>query len=164
MQDNSNSALQKLKRQAHSLGLALMGFSTHQGFVSPDLAVRQAHARRTLNQIEIPYRHGIPTMRINAGRWDTIASFDDLMAKEGVEPLPSGHTEEEAFKWVIASIEKLLSEAEECGVLLGLENHWCEGRTAEGVLQIVEAIQSPWLGMTLDAGNFLEQPTSRCLR
>ena len=158
MQDKSNSALQKLKRQAHSLGLALMGLSTHQGFVSPDLAVRLANVRTTLDQIEIAYRLGIPTMRINTGRWGTIASFDDLMAKKGVEPPLSGHTEEEAFNWVIASIEKLLSKAEECGVVLGLENHWGLGRTAEGVLRIVEAIQSPWLGMTLDTGNFLEQP------
>jgi sugar phosphate isomerase/epimerase len=158
MQDKSNSALQKLKRQAHSLGLALMGLSTHQGFVSPDLAVRQANVRTTLGQIETAYRLGIPTMRINTGRWGTIASFDDLMAKRGVEPPLSGHTEEEAFKWVIASIEKLLSKAEECGVVLGLENHWGLGRTAEGVLRIVETIQSPWLGMTLDTGNFLERP------
>jgi len=28
MEDESNATLQKIKRQAHSLGLALMGFST----------------------------------------------------------------------------------------------------------------------------------------
>ena len=104
------------------------------------------------------YRLGIPTMRINTGRWGTIESFDDLMAKKGVEPPLTGHTEEEAFKWVIDSIEKLLPKAEECGVVLGLENHWGLGRTAEGVLRIVEAIKSPWLRMTLDTGNFLERP------
>src|SRR5918995_737855 len=32
------------------------------------------------------------------------------------------------------------------------------GRTAAGVLRIVEAIKSPWLQMTLDTGNFLERP------
>src|SRR5262249_36766263 len=36
MADESNAALQKIKRRAHSLGLALMGFSTHQGFVNPE--------------------------------------------------------------------------------------------------------------------------------
>ena len=41
-------------------------------------------------------------------------------------------------------------------MVLGLENHWGLGRTAEGVLRIVEAIKSPWLQMTLDTGNFLE--------
>lgn len=43
-------------------------------------------------------------------------------------------------------------------MVLGLENHWGLGRTAEGVLRIVEAIKSPWLAMTLDTGNFLEEP------
>ncbi|MDX1315413.1 MAG: TIM barrel protein, partial [Eudoraea sp.] len=46
--------------------------------------------------------------------------------------------------------------AEKCGVVLGLENHWGLGRTAEGVLRIVDAINSPWLQVTADTGNFLE--------
>jgi sugar phosphate isomerase/epimerase len=158
MHDESNATLQKLKRQAHSLGLALVGFSTHQGFVSPDPGVRRANVKKTIAQIEIAYRLGIPTMRINTGRWGTLASFDELMVKKGIEPPLPGHTEEEAFGWVIESIEALLPKAEECGVVLGLENHWGLGRTAAGVLRIVEAIRSPWLGMTLDTGNFLERP------
>ena len=40
--------------------------------------------------------------------------------------------------------------------MLGLENHWGLGRTAEGVMRIVEAIDSPWLRVTLDTGNFLD--------
>ena len=157
MEDESNAALQKIKRQAHSLGLALMGFSTHQGFVSPDAELRQ-HERPEDAPPDRPglARLGIPTMRINTGRWGTIKSFDELMAHKGIEPPLDGHTEEEAFDWVIAAIEKLLPRAEECGVVLGLENHWGLGRTAAGVLRIVETIKSPWLQMTLDTGNFLE--------
>ncbi len=158
MQDESNAALQAIKRRAHSLGLALMGFSTHQGFVSPDADLRRTNVQKTLYQIDVAYRLGIPTMRINTGRWGTIKSFDDFMARKGIEPTLEGHTDEEAFGWVIGSIEKLLPRAEECGVVLGLENHWGLGRTAEGVLRIVEAIKSPWLRMTLDTGNFLERP------
>ena len=157
MRDESNAAVQKIKRRAHSLGLALMGFSTHQGFVSPDPDLRSTNVQKTLYQIDLAYRLGIPTMRINTGRWGTVKSFDDFMAKKGIEPSLEGHTDEEAFGWVIGSIEKLLPRAEECGVVLGLENHWGLGRTAEGVLRIVEAIKSPWLQMTLDTGNFLER-------
>ncbi len=156
MDDESNSALQKLKRQAHSLGLALMGFSTHQGFVNPDRQERHNQIQKTLYQIDVAYRLGIPTMRINTGRWGTIKSFDDFMAKKGIEPALAGHTEDEAFRWVIDSLEKLLPRAEECGVVLGLENHWGLGRTAAGVLKIVETIKSPWLQITLDTGNFLD--------
>jgi len=156
MEDESNATLQKLKRQAHSLGLALMGFSTHQGFVTPNAQERHANVQKTLYQIDVAYRLGIPTMRINTGRWGTIKSFDDFMAKKGIEPPLEGHGDEEAFKWVIDSLEKLLPRAEECGVVLGLENHWGLGRTADGVLRIVESIKSPWLRITLDTGNFLE--------
>jgi sugar phosphate isomerase/epimerase len=156
MEDESGPAVAKLKRQAHSLGLPLMGFSTHQGFVRPDPDERRANIQMTLYQIELAARLGIPTMRINTGRWGTTKSFDRLMANKGIEPPLEGHTEEEAFGWVIGSLEKLLPRAEECGVVLGLENHWGLGRTAEGVLRIVEAIKSPWLQMTLDTGNFLE--------
>ncbi len=156
MADESNAALQKIKRQAHSLGLALMGFSTHQGFVTPDRQEREKNIQKTLHQIDVAYRLGIPTMRINTGRWGTTRSFDELMAHKGIEPPLPGHNDEEAFKWVIEALEKLLPRAEECGVVLGLENHWGLGRTAEGVLRIVEAIHSPWLQITLDTGNFLE--------
>jgi L-ribulose-5-phosphate 3-epimerase len=41
-------------------------------------------------------------------------------------------------------------------VMLALENHWGLARTAEGLLRIVNAIESPWLGVLADTGNFLE--------
>lgn len=158
MEDESNQALQRIKQRAFTLGLDLMGFSTHQGFVSPDKQKRQENIELTRSQIELAYKMGIPTMRINTGRWGTTKSFDDLMANKGIEPPLDGYTEEEGFKWVIDSIEKIIPKAEECGVTLGLENHWGLGRTAEGVERIVAAIDSPWLQVTLDTGNFLENP------
>ena len=162
--DQSNARLQRLKRQAHALGLALMGFSTHQGFVNPDKAIRDDNVAKTLNSIDAAYRLGIPTMRINTGRWGTSKDFDALMANKGIEPNLPGHTDEEAFGWVIGSIERLLPRAEECGVVLGLENHWGLGRTAAGVMRIVEAIDSPWLQVTLDTGNFLEDAQAQMER
>lgn len=156
MEDESPRAVNDIKRRAHSLGLALMGFSTHQGFVYPEADLRRTNVQKTQYQIELAASLGIPTMRINTGRWGTIKSFDDFMTKKGIEPAIEGHTEDEAFGWATAAIEKLLPTAEACGVVLGLENHWGLGRTAAGVLRIVEAIKSPWLQMTLDTGNFLE--------
>jgi len=158
MQDTSPVALQRIKRQAHSLGLDLMGFSTHQGFVTPDAEERKREIEKTIGQIEMAYALGIPTVRINTGRWGTSRNFDELMANKGIEPIREGCTEEQGYQWVIDSFEELLSSAERCGVVLGLENHWGLGRTAEGVLRIVETIDSPWLRITLDTGNFLEEP------
>lgn len=157
MQSEENGYLQKLKRQAFHAGLDLMGFSTHQGFVYPEKEKRQAEVEKTIHQIELAYQLGIPTMRLNTGRWGTIESFDELMANKGIEPVLKGYTEEDGFKWVIDAIEQCIPTAEKCGVTIGLENHWGLGRTAEGVLRIVNAIDSPWLRVTADTGNFLER-------
>ena len=157
MTDESPAAVSAIKRRAFAAGLPLIGFSTHQGFVTPDADLRRTNVQKTLYQIDLAARLGIPTMRINTGRWGTIKSFDDFMAQKGLEPAPEGQSDDEAFGWVIAAIEKLLPRAEACGVVLGLENHWGLGRTAAGVLRIVEAIKSPWLQMTLDTGNYLER-------
>tara|TARA_Y100001968_G_scaffold105051_1_gene94981 strand:+ start:3234 stop:4151 length:918 start_codon:yes stop_codon:yes gene_type:complete len=157
MTREDNSYLQMLKQRAFVNGLDLCGFSTHQGFVSPDPAYRKRNIAHTLKCIELAYKLGIPTIRVNTGRWGTIKSFDDLMAAKGIEPRLEGYTDEEGFKWVIDSLEQCLPKAEECGVTLGLENHWGLGRTAEGVLKIVDAIDSSWLQVTADTGNFFER-------
>ena len=158
MTSEENSYLQSLKKQAFHSGLALCGFSTHQGFLNPAVSYRDENIKKTIHQIELAYALGIPTMRLNTGRWETTKSFDELMANKGIEPAIEGYTEEDGFKWVIDSISKCLPKAKECGVVLGLENHWGLGRTAKGVNRIVKEINSPWLKVTLDTGNFLENP------
>jgi L-ribulose-5-phosphate 3-epimerase len=161
MTSEDNGYLQKLKRRAFVNALDLCGFSTHQGFVSPKQEERQKNIDHTIHCIELAYQLGIPTMRVNTGRWGTSKNFDALMANRGIEPPLDGYREEDGFPWVIESLEKCLPAAEKCGVLLGLENHWGLGRTPEGVLKIVDAINSPWLQVTLDTGNFLEDPYDR---
>lgn len=159
--DTSREALQKIKRHAFVHGLDLMGYSTHQDFVSPDPESRQKNIDHTLDTIEEAYQLGIPTLRLNTGRWGTIKGFDNLMANRGIEPVLEGYTEDQGFDWVIDSVAKLIPKAAECGVILGLENHWGLGLTPEGVMRVVDAIDSPWLKVTLDTGNFLEDPYAR---
>jgi sugar phosphate isomerase/epimerase len=161
MESEEKGYLQRLKRRAFVHGLDLCGFSTHQGFLSPDAPVRQKNIDHTIHCIELAYDLGIPTMRVNTGTWGTSKDFDDLMKNRGIEPPKEGYTDEDGFGWVIASLEKCLPAAEKCGVLLGLENHWGLGRTPEGVLRCVEAIKSPWLQVTADTGDFLEAPYDR---
>lgn len=161
MLNEDNSYLQRLKRRAFVNGLDLCGFSTHQGFLSPDAAVRQKNVDHTIHCIELAYALGIPTMRVNTGTWGTSRNFDELMRNRGLEPPREGSTDEDGYGWVVDSLEKCLPAAEKCGVLLGLENHWGLGRTPEGVLRIVTALDSPWLQVTADTGNFLEDPYDR---
>lgn len=155
---NTRKYCQKLKRHAFVNGIDLIALSIHQDFVEPSAEDRQRNVDHTIKCIELAYQLGVPCIRLNSGRWNTIRSFDDLMKARGEEPVLPGHTEEEGFKWCIDSIEKCLPKAAECGVILALENHWGLTRTPEGLLRVLKAIDSPWLGGLMDTGNFLEEP------
>ena len=164
MTDESTGYLQKLKRRAFVNGMSLCGFSTHQGFVSPNADDRKKNIEKTRRCLQLAHEMGIPTMRVNTGRWRTTKSFDELMKNKGIEPRLPGYTDDDGFGWVIDSFEQLIPDAERYGVLMGLENHWGLGRTADGVLRIVDAIDSPWLQVTLDTGNFLEDQVAQYQR
>lgn len=154
------SYLRKLKRKAISLGVDLYALSIHQDFVYPEAEERQKQIQHTLRCLEQASLLGARIVRLNSGRWKTLRNFNDLMSARGEEPPLPGHTEEEAFQWVIDSIAQCLPQSEGYGIVLGLENHWGLTRTPEGVLRILQALPSPWLGVTLDTGNFLEEPYS----
>ncbi|HYE32981.1 MAG TPA: sugar phosphate isomerase/epimerase family protein [Methylomirabilota bacterium] len=158
MDSEDRSYCQNLKRSAFRNGLDLVCLSIHQDFVDPDPAKRAKDVEHTKRCIELAYEMGIPSIRLNSGRWNTIASFDDLMKARGIEPITPGHTEDEGFKWCIDAIEQCLPTAEKCGVILALENHWGLTRTPEGLLRVLNGIKSPWLGALMDTGNFLEDP------
>src|SRR5688572_9740224 len=61
MTDESNGYLQRLKQRALVNGLDLCGFSTHQGFLSPDADKRRKNVEHTVHCIELAYMLGIPT-------------------------------------------------------------------------------------------------------
>ena len=158
MESEENSYLQRLKRRAFELGLDIYCLSIHQSFVSPDVEVRQRNVEHTLRCIEVAYQLGAPSIRLNSGRWGTTKSFDELMALGGVEPPLPGYDQDDAFRWVIDCIQQCLPRAEKRGVVLALENHWGLTATPEGVNRVVEAIGSEWLRVTMDCGNFPDEP------
>ena len=158
MESEDNAYLQKLKKHAFLNGIAMTCLSIHQGFVTPDKAELKTHVDHTNHCIELAYKMGIPCLRLNTGRWNTIKSFDDLMAHRGIEPILPGYTEDDGYKWCVDGIQQCLQKAEECGVLLALENHWGLGSIPEGMLRIHDTVNSPWLGLLMDTGNFLENP------
>ncbi len=156
MESEENSYLQQLKRTAFTLGLDVYCLSIHQDFVNPDAEAQAQQSAHTRRCIEVAHELGIPSIRLNSGRWKTVKSFNDLMAARGVEPPLEGYTEDDAFNWVIQATESCLDHAERYGVLLALENHWGLTYTAEGVLRIIDALNSSWLRVCLDTGNLLK--------
>ncbi len=150
--------LRRLKRHAFRNGVAPICVSIHQNFVQADAAERQRQVEHTHKCLELASELGAPSIRLNSGRWNTIKDFDDLMKARGIEPILPGHTEDEGFEWCIECIEKCIAKAEQCGVVMALENHWGLSRTPEGQLRLINAVPSPWLGALMDTGNFMEDP------
>ena len=161
MDNETPEYLTSLRKQAEDNGIELICLSIHQDFVDPDKVERDKNIEHTRHCIDIAHDLGISYIRLNSGRWNTIKSFDELMANRGIEPVLPGFTEDDGFNWCIESIMECLPTAEKAGVVLALENHWGLTRTPEGLLRIVNAIDSPWLGALMDTGNFLEDPYNK---
>jgi L-ribulose-5-phosphate 3-epimerase len=158
MTDETPEYVNKLKQSAFRHGLALPMLSIHQDFISPKTEEREQAVAHTIKCIDLAGRLGIPSIRLNSGRWNTIPSFDDLMKVKGDEPPIAGFTDEDAFRWCIDGIKACLPAAERAGVLLALENHWGLTTRTEHLLRIHKSVQSPWLGINLDTGNFPGDP------
>ena len=158
MTDETPAYINRLKQAAFRNGLALPMLSIHQDFISPKAEERAEAVAHTRRCIELAAKLGIPSIRLNSGRWNTIQSFDDLMKVKGDEPPIQGFTDEDAFRWCIEGIQACLPAAESAGVLLALENHWGLTTRTENLLRIHRAVGSPWLGINLDTGNFPGEP------
>lgn len=158
MENESPAYVNGLKRRAFEQGLSLVMLSIHQDFVFPDRAERQKHIDHTLRCLELAARLGIPAIRLNSGRWKTIPSFDDLMKVKGDEPPIQGYTNSDAIKWCVESIQACLGEAEDLGVMMALENHWGLTTSVDTLLQIHSRVNSPWLGLNMDTGNYPGDP------
>jgi L-ribulose-5-phosphate 3-epimerase len=158
MSGESPAYVNALKKQAFSRGLDLVMLSIHQDFVFPDKAERRKHVEHTERCIDLAAQLGIPAIRLNSGRWKTIKSFDDLMKVKGDEPPLSGYTNDDAMKWCVESIRECLPKAEKAGVVLALENHWGLTTSVDMLLRIWREVNSPWLGINLDTGNFPGDP------
>ena len=158
MVDESPAYVTLLKRMAFERGLALPMLSIHQDFISPDQIERDKNITHTVKCVELAARLGIPCVRLNSGRWKTIKSFDDLMKAKGDEPALPGFNEQNAIDWCIDSIRKCLPVCEREGITLALENHWGLTTNIDTLLKIHDAVNSPWLGINLDTGNYPGEP------
>lgn len=71
--------------------------------------------------------------------------------------VPKGATEEQAAAWVVECLLRASDYAAARGVILGLENHGGITLRAERMIEIVNKVDSPWVKINLDTGNFRSQ-------
>lgn len=131
-----NSDLHEIKRRAYLLGLNITGGAMGNNFSHPpesDVTKEQmAYFQKWVDHFATL---GAPAVRVFASRGR-----------------PKGASDEQVIDNVIANLKEALVYAESKGVLLGLENHDFVTQI-DYLLQILEAIDSPWLGVTWDSAN-----------
>jgi sugar phosphate isomerase/epimerase len=128
--------LHQLRAHAFRLGLDVSGTAVANDFCLPDPARRAAEIAHVKRWVDHAATMSAGVIRIFSG---------------GVS---AGQTEEEAVGLAVAGIEEACEYAGSRGVFLALENHGGLTATADGLLEIVRRVESPWFGVNLDTGNF----------
>lgn len=130
--------LRALRRQAFRLGLDISGTAVRNEFAMPPGDKRTAEIAHMKQWIDFSEILGAPVIRIFAGH----AQKDQTAAQ--------------AHSLMVSGIEECCDYAGKHGVHLALENHGGPTATADGLLQFVRDVNSPWFGVNLDSGNFHE--------
>jgi len=134
--DLSSDVLQRLRRHAFLRGVAITGTAIANNFTLPKGELRDAQIAEVKTWIDQAAKLGAPHIRVFAGT-----------APKGVSP-------EEASASCIESLQECCDYAGRYGIFLGLENHGGIVAEADALLAIVKAVNSPWVGINLDSGNF----------
>jgi sugar phosphate isomerase/epimerase len=123
--------LNRLKRTCHLWGQSISCAGTSSTFTYPAGAMRDQQVGNAKKWLDVAAELGAPVIRVFAG-----AS-------------PKGMSESEARKNVIECLDQVCEHAGTRGVLVAMENHHGVVATSEGVLEILNGVQSPWFGLNL---------------
>jgi sugar phosphate isomerase/epimerase len=126
----------RLRRACFLAGLDVSGTA-----IGNSLAVAPGDGRAkqvaTVKQwVDLAVEMGAPCMRVFGG------------------PVPKDVSVEQATTWAIETLTEAEPHAAERGIYLALENHGGVTATADGVLAILQGVNSEWVGANLDVGNF----------
>jgi sugar phosphate isomerase/epimerase len=67
---------------------------------------------------------------------------------------PKGTTDDQAVPWAVATLKKCAARAASKGIILGVEDDGAFTTNAERLVEIVKQVNSPWVGINVDTGNF----------
>lgn len=158
IEDTSPEELSALRGFAAQKGVAIVAISAHHNFVNPDPVKRRDALDVLTKWVDVAHDLGAVAVRAFGGRWATRPVFADYMAAGGYEPPLEGYTDDDGFAWNAEAFKVASYYAGRKGVFLALENHWGFTGTAAGVKRILRDVDSPWLKVVLDTGNFNYSP------
>jgi len=127
----------QIKRKAFGLGLEISGTGVRNDFTIADTGKRSQEVVLVKNWIEVAAKIGAPVIRIFAGN----------QKNEGIPKA-------QVTDWMLKDIQTCVDYGKLHGVIIGLQNHNDFIQTADEVINIIDAINSEWLGLILDTGSY----------
>jgi sugar phosphate isomerase/epimerase len=137
--DTSDEFLRPLRRLAYKMAVTIYSIGIDSEMTRPTPELRQAEVEAIKKWVDVAEKLGAGHIRVFGGS------------------TPKGITEEEAAGWVVEALKRASEYSAKKGVILGLENHGGITGRAESIVKIVKTVDSPWVGINLDAGNFRKQ-------
>jgi sugar phosphate isomerase/epimerase len=132
----SDAFLLKLKHHAFMRGVAISGTAVGNQFTDFPGKERNEQISHVKQWIDRAAVMGAPHIRVFAGN------------------APRNGSWKEAVVRCIEGLKACCDYAAKKGVFLGIENHGGIVAEADPLIEIVKGIDSPWLGINLDTGNF----------
>ena len=126
----------KLKRHCHLRGVTPSGGAIRNDFCQKDPAKVQQDIEHTKLWTDRYAMLGAPAIRIFAGTQPAGDSWDATVAR------------------CVQACRQVCQHAESKGVWMALENHGGVTTKAEGMLEIIKQVDSPYFGVNFDCGNF----------
>lgn len=133
--DTSRERALEIRRHAFIQGVSISGTAVGNTFTLPQGPKRDQQMKAVKLWIDRANDLGASHVRVFAGNLEG-AGFP------------------EAKRRCVESLKECCDYAGERGVFLGIENHGGIVSEADALLEIVDAVPSPWLGINLDTGNF----------
>jgi sugar phosphate isomerase/epimerase len=128
-----------LRRLAYKLGVEIYSISVRTELTRAEAAQRDAEVAALEKWVDVANTLGASHIRVFGGN------------------VPKGATEDAAAGWVVECLKRASDKAARTGVILGLENHGGITTRAERIVDIVRRVDSPWVQVNLDTGNFRSQ-------
>ena len=139
-QDHLNRFLRSLRRKAYLAAVEIPSIAIRSDLCRPTAREQQQEAAWLGHWVDIANRLGASHIRVFGGS------------------VPDGADENDAAQWVTEILKRAADYAQSKGVILGLENHGGITLYAKRIVEIVRAVDHPWVGINLDTGNFRSDP------
>lgn len=134
----SDEYLLTFKARAKELDIVISGTGVRNNFASPDPKVREEGVRLAKKWIVAASKMGAPVVRVFSGE------------------IPKGYEDKwkEVAGWMIECYRECAIYGEKYGVKVGIQNHGDMLQTAEQCIYVLKGVDSKWVGLIVDTGNF----------